>query len=211
MSNITGHILLSGYAKLPSNTAAQKLFDQLVVVVNVDFESGIVLDSRGTAYHKLLELLDFSKDYDADTLASTIATFVSEGLLSEEMAACICVDEILAFLGSAIGKRVQAAERKGTYHAEQPFVMGFEAREIYKDADAKECVLVQGIVDVYFEEDGELVVLDYKTDKVRKPSELAERYHTQLDYYAKALGELTGKPVKEKVIYSFTLQEEILC
>ena len=167
--------------------------------------------SRGTAYHKLLELLDFSKDYDADTLASTIATFVSEGLLSEEMAACICIDEILAFLGSAIGKRVQAAERRGTYHAEQPFVMGFEAREIYKDADAKECVLVQGIVDVYFEEDGELVVLDYKTDKVRKPSELAERYHTQLDYYAKALGELTGKPVKEKVIYSFTLQEEILC
>ncbi|MBQ2922623.1 MAG: helicase-exonuclease AddAB subunit AddA [Tyzzerella sp.] len=167
--------------------------------------------SRGTAYHKLLELLDFSKDYDADTLASTIATFVSEGLLSEEMAACICIDDILAFLGSTIGKRVQEAERRGTYHAEQPFVMGFEAREIYKDADAKECVLVQGIVDVYFEEDGELVVLDYKTDKVRKPSELAERYHTQLNYYAKALGELTGKPVKEKVIYSFTLQEEILC
>ena len=163
--------------------------------------------SRGTAYHKLLELLDFSKDYDADTLASTIATFVSEGLLSEEMAACICIDDILAFLGSAIGKRVQAAGRRGTYHAEQPFVMGFEAREIYKDTDAKECVLVQGIVDVYFEEDGELVVLDYKTDKVRNPSELAERYHTQLDYYAKALGELTGK-LMETMASAFNVDEE---
>lgn len=44
MSKISGHILLSGYAKLPSNTAAQKLFDQLVVVVNVDYDSGIILD-----------------------------------------------------------------------------------------------------------------------------------------------------------------------
>lgn len=167
--------------------------------------------SRGTAYHKLLELLDFSKDYDTDTLASTVATFVSEGFLSEEMAACIDIGDIQSFLRSSIGKRVQAASRRKTYHAEQPFVMGFDAKQIYPDMDVEECVLVQGIVDVYFEEDGELVVLDYKTDKVREPLELVERYHAQLDYYAKALHRLTGKPVKEKVIYSFALHKEILC
>lgn len=167
--------------------------------------------SRGTAYHKLLELLDFSKDYDEEVLASTIDNFVKDGFINEEMKACICRDDILSFLNSAIGKRVQAASRRGTYHAEQPFVMSFDAKEIYKGTDVEECVLVQGIVDVYFEEDGELVVLDYKTDRVREASELVERYHTQLDYYGEALRKLTGKSVKEKVIYSFALHEEILC
>ena len=141
----------------------------------------------------------------------SIAAFVANGFLSKEMAACICIDDVLSFLSSSIGKRVQAANRRGEYRAEQPFVMTFDAKNIYPETDVEEQVLVQGIVDVYFEEDGQLVVLDYKTDKVREVSELKERYHTQLDYYATALSKLTGKSVKEKVIYSFTLKEEIQC
>ena len=69
---------------------------------------------------------------------------------------------------------------------------------------------MQGIIDVYFEEPDGLVVLDYKTDHVRKAEELTEKYHAQLDYYSKALEQMTGKRVKEKVIYSFTLKEEIV-
>ena len=110
------------------------------------------------------------------------------------------LDHILKFLDSAIGRRVQNASRKGLFHAEQPFVM-------LDEADGK--TLVQGIIDVFFEEDGELVVLDYKTDRVSSLDELKERYQVQLDYYAKALSQLTGKQVKEKVIYSFALEAEI--
>ena len=74
--------------------------------------------------------------------------------------------------------------------------------------ESEEIVLVRGIIDVYFEEDDEgLVVLDYKTDKVHNIEELELRYKAQLEYYAKALEQLTGKKVKEKLIYSFTLQE----
>ena len=62
---------------------------------------------------------------------------------------------------------------------------------------------------LFFEEEGELVVVDYKTDRVSNENELKERYHSQLEYYAEALARLTGKKVKEKVIYSFTLQKEI--
>ena len=68
---------------------------------------------------------------------------------------------------------------------------------------------MQGIIDVYFEEPDGLVVLDYKTDKIKTGDELKEKYHAQLDYYAQALERLTEKPVKEKIIYSFTLGEEI--
>lgn len=165
---------------------------------------------RGTAYHKLLELLDFTKEYDEATLTDTIEYFVTNGFMTEEMVACIRKHEILNFLQSSIGKRVRTASRKGLYRAEQPFVLGVDAKRIYPEGGEDECILVQGIVDVYFEEGGQLVVLDYKTDKVFRASELVDRYHAQLEYYAEALERLTGKKVKEKVIYSFSLQEEII-
>ena len=70
-------------------------------------------------------------------------------------------------------------------------------------------ILVQVIIDVYFEEEDGLVVLDYKTDRVSDEKELVDKYHAQLDYYAKALEQLTEKKVKEKLIYSFALGKEI--
>lgn len=71
-------------------------------------------------------------------------------------------------------------------------------------------MLIQGIIDVYLEEDDGLVVLDYKTDQVKFGRELVEKYQEQLRLYARALEQMTLKNVKEEVIYSFTLGEEIL-
>ena len=84
-----------------------------------------------------------------------------------------------------------------------------EAKELYPETDSDERILVQGIIDVYFEEEDGLVVLDYKTDKVFRAQDLVDRYHAQLEYYAQALERLTRKKVKEKIIYSFALQREI--
>ena len=88
--------------------------------------------------------------------------------------------------------------------------MAIDAGEIYSEDRSGEKILVQGIIDVYFEEADGLIVLDYKTDRVKTADELKDKYHAQLDYYAEALEKLTGKPVKEKIIYSFTLGEEIM-
>lgn len=165
--------------------------------------------SKGTAYHKLMELLDFSLDYDEKLLKDTIAEKVSLGYLDKQMEECIDIDDILRFLQSPIGKRMQIASRKQMCFSEQPFVMGIDASKVYPDIITDEMILVQGIVDVYFEEEGELVVLDYKTDKVSHASELVNRYHAQLEYYGEALEKMTGKNVKEKIIYSFRLREEI--
>ncbi len=158
--------------------------------------------SRGTAYHKVLEVLDFSRDYDAELLANEISVMVENGLLTKEMEACINLEDILVFLQSPIGRRVQKATQNHLYHAEQPFVLG----ETLEDG---ELTLVQGIIDVYFEEDEELVVLDYKTDRIWKDQEFIDKYKVQLDYYAKALEQMTGKRVKQKIIYSFNKQKEI--
>ena len=88
-------------------------------------------------------------------------------------------------------------------------MLGVDAKEIYDGEQERELILVQGIIDAYFEEEGELVVLDYKTDQIYDENELAEKYHAQLDYYARALEQMSGKKVKEKIIYSFTMRKEI--
>ena len=75
------------------------------------------------------------------------------------------------------------------------------------DADDTLWALQNYFEDVEHEEEDGLVVLDYKTDKVYKIEELVEKYHAQLDYYGRALEQITGKKVKEKVLYSFTLGE----
>mgnify|MGYP000158497797 FL=1 len=165
---------------------------------------------RGTAYHRLMELLDFREEYTEETLVHAVETFTGAGKMTEEMADCIQMKDILAFLESTAGKRMRACAANGCLWKEQPFVLGVEARELYSGEPEGELILVQGIIDVYFEEEGGLVVLDYKTDKVRTAGELTEKYHAQLDYYAKALEQITHKKVKEKIIYSFHLREEIL-
>ena len=70
-------------------------------------------------------------------------------------------------------------------------------------------MLVQGIIDAYFEEDGKLVLVDYKTDSVTNGQELAERYQTQMLYYTKALEQTLDKKVKEVILYSMSLGEEV--
>lgn len=165
--------------------------------------------SRGSAYHKLLEVLDFTKKYDEQSLEQEIKEKERAGLLTKEMAACIRSQEILTFLRSSVAQRMHRASLQGKCFAEQPFVLGVEAKSIYSEVDSEEWVLVQGIIDVYFEEEDGLVLLDYKTDKVFRAQDLVERYHAQLDYYAQALERLTGKTVKEKIIYSFALEQEI--
>ena len=165
--------------------------------------------SRGSAYHKLLELLDFTAEYEEESLKQVIKRLCEENKLSEEMAACIRIRDILGFLHCTSGARMHRAARQSRLYREQPFVLGVDAKEIYPEETGGETILIQGIIDVYFEEDGELVVLDYKTDKVKRAEDLKEKYHAQLEYYAEALELLLGKKVKEKLIYSFTLGEEI--
>ena len=106
---------------------------------------------------------------------------------------------------------MRTAAAKGRLWKEQPFVLGIPMKDVYPEMKegGQETVLVQGIIDVYFEEPDGLVVLDYKTDRIYSGKKLLEKYQAQLEYYARALEQITGKNVKEKIIYSFTLQEEI--
>ena len=157
---------------------------------------------RGTIYHTFLENLDFHKK---DVLETQLEEWIKCGKMTRDEAAAVRLSDIRRFLKSDIGHRMERAEAGGLLHREQPFVLGVPAYEIRSDWQSEEMVLVQGIIDAWFEEDDGIVIVDYKTDRVRTMQALAERYHIQLEAYAKAVERLTGKPVKECGIYSFCL------
>ena len=111
-----------------------------------------------------------------------------------------------------LGKRVKKAKMNNLLFREQQFVIGKKACDIFDDITSDENILFQGIIDMYFEEDGEIVLVDYKTDRVSKKDGekvLLERYKVQLEYYKQALEQLTRKKVKEVYIYSFALNRDI--
>lgn len=163
---------------------------------------------RGSAYHRIMELLDFG-DIDFENLKQFLKDrakeWTDEGYLEPGWAELVDYGKIVSFLETPLVKRMIRANESDLLYREQPFVLLLSANEVDSEFPEEENVLIQGIIDVYFEEDGELVLLDYKTDAVSNPVELIVRYRAQLDYYSRALHELTGKNVKEVLIYSFSL------
>ena len=166
---------------------------------------------RGTAYHRALELLDFSKVKTAKDLSSALEKLKEDGRLSGESFALLSENQILAFINSPLGRRLAAAQERGLLKREQQFVIGIPAREM-DVADSDERILIQGIIDAYMEEEGQLVLVDYKTDFLKEGEEsiLFDRYGIQMEYYRRALEQITGKKVKEMIIYSFALKKEVV-
>ena len=111
---------------------------------------------------------------------------------------------------SLLVTKMQQAAKEGRLHREQPFVFGVPAKEVNPETTSEEEILIQGIIDAYFEEADGLVIVDYKTDRAEAVLELVNKYQEQLWWYERALEQLTGKKVKEKLIYSFALHAEIL-
>lgn len=173
---------------------------------------------RGSAFHKVMELFDFTKlTKEVNTsqaaavklLEDQLADMRKKGRLPEEYYAVVSVPKIVKFLMSGVAFRMGEAARAGRLYKEQPFVMGLPADRLNSDFPQEETVLIQGIIDVFFEEGGKYILLDYKTDAVETAEQLARRYHVQLDYYAEALEQSSGYRDTEKILYSFKLGEEI--
>lgn len=165
---------------------------------------------RGTAYHRALEFLNFTSIDSRADLDQCIQGLLEEKKMAEEDHAMLEEDILWGLLTSPLGRRMKMAQAGGRCHKEQQFVMGIPAWEMGL-GESKELVLVQGIIDVYLEEEHGLVLIDYKTDQVLPGGEenLTKRYKKQLDYYQKALEQMTGRPVTERLIYSITLQREL--
>ncbi len=170
--------------------------------------------ARGTAFHRVMECLDFALFLDrqggeARILDAELDRLKEGGFLDGEEAALIDRGKICRFLQSPLALRMMRAQERGDLFRERQFVMRLPACEIRPGWPKEETVLVQGIIDAYFIEDGRIVLLDYKTDFVKREeaSSLYDKYAVQLDCYGQALERLAHLPVKEKLIYSFCLDQ----
>lgn len=186
---------------------------------------------RGSAFHRVMELLDFTyvfvesglfekcpgdyetyrKRLDAERLKKRLEEFLQRETVSlrltEEYAKAVSLPKILNFLEQELAYRMWRAQEQGLLYREQPFVLGIDAKRLDPDLPEGEKVLIQGIIDVFFIEDSEIVLLDYKTDVIDSLEALWNRYNVQIQYYEEALTKLMQMPVKERILYSFYLEK----
>ena len=186
---------------------------------------------RGNAFHRTMELLDFTylftesglftgcpnnyeeyrRGLDKNRLQNRLEEFLQRETISlrltEEYAKAVSLPKILNFLEQELAYRMWRAQEQGLLYREQPFVLGIDAKRLDPDLPEGEKVLIQGIIDVFFIEDGEIVLLDYKTDVIDSMEALWNRYNVQIQYYEEALTKLMQMPVKERILYSFYLEK----
>ena len=167
-------------------------------------KDGMTGAQRGTATHKFLQRCDFST---FESVEKEIEKLKVKGLLNESEEKNLDKESLRAFFDSELFNRIK---KSNCVNREWSFAINVPA-EFFDESLPKEFrqenVLVQGAIDCFFEEDGEIVVVDYKTDRVKNGAELAERYSSQLEMYRRAAFECTGKKVKECVIYSLRLKK----
>ena len=162
---------------------------------------------RGTALHLVMQDLDFFCEPNEQSVRAQIEAMRAQRKLTEEQAKAADVHAIVRFLRSDLAVRIRKSEQ---VEREYRFSLLRPVRD-FSSLDADDSVLLQGVVDCFFEEDGELVVVDFKTDHVSRAQldERAEHYRPQLEAYSMALTRVMGKKVKEKVLYFFSAGEEV--
>lgn len=167
--------------------------------------------NKGILYHKLIEKIDLLETTN-DNLNQEIEKLINNNFITKEEVELLNLKYIENFINSKIAQRMRKAQKINKLYKERPFVIGVNANEIEKDIDTDEIVLVQGIIDCYFEESEELILVDYKSDYIQKGNEetLIQRYKIQMEYYKKALEQITNKKVKETIIYSMSLGKEVI-
>lgn len=165
---------------------------------------------RGTIYHHVMEQIPFVENMSKSAVKAALDSMTEQGRLKQEERASVNDRKLVKFFSSNLGRRMCRAETAGKFRREQPFVIGMPAKELFPDSSSEEIILVQGVIDAFFEEEDGLVLMDYKTDYIHKDAkaELTKKYQGQLRYYRTALEKLTGKPVKEVWFYAFGTGED---
>ena len=169
-------------------------------------DGGITATERGTATHKIIEFIDFNK---ADDIEAEIERLYEWQYISEREAKAVSRKKLKAFFDSPLFARIKASplvKREMRFLTEMPVSAVEPSLKAEFDGES---IIVQGAVDLCFEENGEIVVVDFKTDRTDNPSDLAAAYGEQLSIYAAACEKIFEKKVKQKIIYSFALSAEI--
>ncbi len=169
-------------------------------------DGGITATERGTATHKIIEFIDFDK---TDDIEAEIERLYEWQYISEREAKAVSRKKLREFFDSPLFARIKASplvKREMRFLTELPvWALDPDLKDDFRD----EKVIVQGAVDLCFEENDEIIVVDFKTDRTDNPESLALAYGEQLSIYAAACEKIFEKKVGQKIIYSFALSKEI--
>ena len=179
-------------------------------------EKGLSAAERGTIMHYVMQKLNLDRVNSISEIKTQIEEMVLDKSLTEQEASTIWFKKIYKFYTSDLGKRVlKAFNNNDLLRREFPFFTEISSlqlgenleKEIYED----EKVRLQGIIDLFFQEGEDIVLVDYKTDYVEEGNEeeIVDRYRTQLTYYKEALEKVTGKKVKESYLYLFYIDKVV--
>lgn len=173
---------------------------------------------KGTIFHLVMQLLDFSK-FDTEDVSKIreevklqINSFVEKNIMSLDETETIKINWIVKFIQSDIFKEIYIANKSEKLFKEKAIDYNIKLKNLFKDENIEEDekIMVVGIIDLFFEnENGEIILLDYKTDYVTKENleEVKERYKVQLDLYKSAIEDISGKKVAKKGLYLFGINE----
>lgn len=163
-------------------------------------EKKISAAERGVATHLALQYMDYQRAAAIEGVAEEITRLQEGNFLSQRQAESVNRQAIVKLFRSPLGERIRNAD---AVHRELRFSLLCDAGELMASPTGEE-ILLQGVVDCCLEEKGELVILDYKTDRVQTEEEIAARtqlYASQVNAYAQAMERIFGMPVKETILY----------
>ena len=202
----------------------QKYYKENFVLITPSFihqgeeKVGFNSAEKGTIFHLAMQLLDFSKFDTEDILKIReeiklqINSFVEKNIMSLDEAETININWIVKFIQSDIFKEIYIANKSEKLFKEKAIDYNIKLKNLFRDENISEDekIMVVGIIDLFFEnENGEIILLDYKTDYVTKENleEVKERYKVQLDLYKSAIEDISGKKVAKKGLYLFGINE----
>lgn len=167
--------------------------------------AGLTPAERGTAMHTFLQFADYHAA--AQDPAGELARLAAQGYLTAAQQQAVPVKKAAALFGSPLGRRILRAK---TVHREVRFFLEYPAAEYDPNVTDREAMIVlQGVADCVLEEENRLILIDFKTDRVKDPAVLVQRYARQLHLYKRALEQCFDKPVAEMIIYSTELEQQI--
>ena len=179
-------------------------------------ERGLTAAEKGTAIHFVMQKIDLSRVNTIEEIKIQLKDFVDMELLSKEEYKVINPYKVKKFFISKLGERMLSAYNRGDIvYRELPFYTEIDVHRINPDLPKEvegDKVRLQGVIDSFFYEDNEVILLDYKTDYVEQSNEeeLINKYRIQIQYYKEALEKITKTKIKECYLYSFYLEKEIL-
>ncbi len=163
---------------------------------------------RGTATHRFMQFADYAAA--SENTSAELRRLVADGMLTETEADAVDIKAVSGFFEGELAKRILNAEK---VFKEYEFTFGIPVRELYPQVPQavaeNEKIIIEGVADCAFVENGKLVIVDYKTDRVTLAEELKELYGSQLGIYRRCLEQVMGLPVAQTLIYSFRLGKTI--